>query len=118
MFITFLNLIPVGQLDGGHLLRSMAGRYHATVSAVVPLVLFGMAGYLRYVEGMGLQDSVLLWIIWGVVSIFFAFGGAADPIDDSPLGWRRQLVGIATFGLGLLCFTLVPFQLCTPASPC
>ena len=118
MFITFLNLIPVGQLDGGHVLRSMIGRRQETVGAVVPLVLFGMAGYLRYVEGLGLQDSVLLWVVWGVVSIFFAFGGSADPIDDSALGRKRLLVGLVTFGVGMLCFTLVPFQLCTAASPC
>jgi membrane-associated protease RseP (regulator of RpoE activity) len=125
MFITFLNLIPVGQLDGGHMLRSMIGRHHERVSRAVPLVLFTMAGYLQYGDelglhamDLGLQDSVLLWIIWGVVSIFFAFGGAADPIDETPLDWRRQLVGLVTFGLGLLCFTLVPFQLCVPSSPC
>jgi membrane-associated protease RseP (regulator of RpoE activity) len=125
MFITFLNLIPVGQLDGGHMLRSMIGRRQESVSAVVPLVLFGLAGYLRYgnelgLHGMtlGLQDSVLLWVVWGTVSIFFAFGGSASPIDESSLGWRRQLVGLVTYGLGMLCFTLVPFQLCTAASPC
>jgi membrane-associated protease RseP (regulator of RpoE activity) len=125
MFITFLNLIPAGQLDGGHMLRAMLGRRQETVAALVPLGLFGLAGYLRFgnelglhAMNLGLQDSVLLWVIWGVVSIFFAFGGAADPIDDADLGWRRQLLGIATFLLGLLCFMLVPFQLCTPASPC
>jgi len=125
MFITFLNLIPVGQLDGGHMLRAMVGRRAETVGAVVPLGLFGLAGYLRFGDrlglhamNLGLQDSVLLWVIWGTVTLFFAFGGTADPIDDGELDRRRQLVGIATFLLGLLCVTLVPFQLCTPASPC
>jgi membrane-associated protease RseP (regulator of RpoE activity) len=125
MFITFLNLIPVGQLDGGHMLRSMIGRHHDRVSQVVPLALFTLAGYLQYGDALGLhemtlglQDSVLLWIIWGVVTMFFALGGSAEPIDDRPLDWRRKLVGLLTFGLGLLCFTLVPFQLCVPASPC
>jgi membrane-associated protease RseP (regulator of RpoE activity) len=125
MFITFLNLIPVGQLDGGHMLRSMIGGYHDRVSRVVPLALFTLAGYLQYGDALGLhemtlglQDSVLLWVIWGVVTMFFAFGGSAEPIDDRPLDRRRKMVGLLTFGIGLLCFTLVPFQLCVPASPC
>jgi membrane-associated protease RseP (regulator of RpoE activity) len=125
MFITFLNLIPVGQLDGGHMLRSMIGRRAESVSATVPLVLFGLAGYLWYGDelglhamSLGLQDSVLLWLIWGVVTLVFSFGGSANPIDEAPLGRRRKLVGVLTFLFGLLCFTMVPFQLCTAASPC
>ncbi|QCJ45798.1 site-2 protease family protein [Haloprofundus sp. MHR1] len=111
MFFTVLNLLPVGQLDGGHMVRAMLGRRQETVATLVPLGLFGLAGYLYYVRDLGLQESVGLWAFWGLFSLFIAINGPAHPIDESGIGWKRQLVGVFTFALGLLCFMLVPIQL-------
>jgi membrane-associated protease RseP (regulator of RpoE activity) len=112
MFVTFLNLIPVGQLDGGHMLRAMLGRTQDRLDGVVPLALFGLAAYLYYfVPDVGFQDSVLLWTVWGGFAMLLAFNGSATPVRESPLGWRRQLVGLLTFAVGLLCFTPVPFRI-------
>ncbi|MEF8830766.1 MAG: site-2 protease family protein [Halobacteriales archaeon] len=111
MFVTFLNLIPVGQLDGGHMLRAMLGRRQVSLNAVVPFGLFGLAGYLHYVRGLGLQDSVMLWTVWGGFAMLLAFNGPATPVQEDSLDWRRQAVGLLTFGLGILCFTPVPFRL-------
>jgi membrane-associated protease RseP (regulator of RpoE activity) len=110
MFVTFLNLIPVGQLDGGHMVRAMVGRGADTLSAFVPGALFAMAGYLHYVRGLGLRDSVLLWMVWGGFATLLAFGGSAEPTAEGDLDARRQAIGLLTFGLGLLCFTPVPFR--------
>jgi membrane-associated protease RseP (regulator of RpoE activity) len=110
MFVTFLNLLPVGQLDGGHMLRAMIGRSQETVAALVPAALFGLAGYLYYVRGQALADSVMLWAVWGGFAMLLAFNGAAEPVTDGRLGRRRQLVGLATFAAGALCFTPVPFE--------
>ncbi|SFB81920.1 Peptidase family M50 [Halobiforma haloterrestris] len=107
MFVTFLNLIPVGQLDGGHILRAMAGRYQETIAALVPGVLFGLAAYLYYVADYGL-NSVLIWGIWGVFTAVLASVGPAEPMDDGELGTGRFVLGIVTFALGLLCFMQVP----------
>jgi membrane-associated protease RseP (regulator of RpoE activity) len=57
MFFTLLNLLPVGQLDGGHMLRAMLGERQETVAALVPLVLFGLAAYLYYVQGDRLDQA-------------------------------------------------------------
>ncbi|MEF8779101.1 MAG: site-2 protease family protein [Haloferacaceae archaeon] len=110
MFFTLLNLLPVGQLDGGHIMRAMIGERQETVASLVPAVLFGIAAYLHYVLEYGLNESVGLWAFWGVFAMFIAFNGPANPVDESRLGWPRMLVGLATFGLGLLCFMLVPVQ--------
>jgi membrane-associated protease RseP (regulator of RpoE activity) len=110
MFVTFLNLLPVGQLDGGHMLRAMLGRGQETVAALVPAALFGLAGYLYYVQGRALVDSVMLWAVWGGFAMLLAFNGAAEPMTDGRLGRRRQLLGLATFAAGALCFTPVPFE--------
>ena len=113
MFFTVLNLLPVGQLDGGHMLRAMLGERQETVAALVPLALFGLAGYLYVVRDLALNESVALWTFWGLFATFIAYNGPADPVDETPLGWKRQLVGLATFGLGALCFLLVPVQMAT-----
>ncbi len=109
MFVTFLNLLPVGQLDGGHIVRAIAGKRQATVAALVPAVLFGLAGYLFYVRDAG--SAVGLWAFWGLLALVFAFAGSANPIQEQPLDTKRKLVGALTLVLGLLCFTPVPIQI-------
>ncbi|ELZ79311.1 S2P family metalloprotease [Haloferax gibbonsii ATCC 33959] len=110
MFFTVLNLLPVGQLDGGHMVRAMLGERQESLAAAVPLVLFGIAGYLHYVRGLGLNQSVGLWFFWGLMSTFIAYNGPAKPIDETPLGPARMAVGLFTFALGAACFLLVPVQ--------
>jgi len=114
MFFTVLNLLPVGQLDGGHIVRAMVGPRQETVASLVPLVLFGAAGYLRFVRGLGLRSSVGLWAFWGAFTVLIAAAGAADPADETPLGPGRLLVGLLTFALGAACFVLVPITVQTP----
>ena len=113
MFFTLLNLLPVGQLDGGHILRAIVGERQETIAALVPALLFGVAGYLHWVRGLGLNESVGLWAFWGLFSAFIAYRGPAHPIDDSSLDRRRVAVGIVTFLLGLTCFVVVPIQVTT-----
>jgi membrane-associated protease RseP (regulator of RpoE activity) len=113
MFFTLLNLLPVGQLDGGHILRAIVGERQETIAALVPVGLFGLAGYLHYVRGLGLNESVGLWAVWGVFATFIAYRGPAHPIDDSGLDTKRVAVGVVTFALGLLCFMLVPIEVTT-----
>ena len=110
MFVTFLNLIPVGQLDGGHITRAIVGDRAQFVAALVPMALFGLAGALYFVLGVGLQ-SIMIWGIWGVLSLVFVAVGPAHPIDDRPLGSGRVLIGLLTFVFGVLCFTPVPIEI-------
>jgi membrane-associated protease RseP (regulator of RpoE activity) len=113
MFVTFLNLIPVGQLDGGHLVRAMVGERHETVGALVPAALFGLAAYLYYVQEAAF-NAVFLWVLWGVFTLGIAYAGPATPIYDDALDAKRTALGIVTFVLGALCFTPVPFELGVP----
>ncbi|WP_089882992.1 site-2 protease family protein [Halogeometricum limi] len=107
-FVTFLNLLPVGQLDGGHIVRAMFGSAHATIQRLVPPVLFGLGAYTYYFAD---GDSVSLWVVWGFLSLLFARAGSADPIDDSALDSPRLVVGGLTLLLGALSFTPVPLIL-------
>jgi membrane-associated protease RseP (regulator of RpoE activity) len=110
MFVTFLNLLPVGQLDGGHVLRAMAGEHQKRIAALVPAVLFALAGYLYFVADVA-GNAVFIWVVWGLFAAVFAFVGPANPVRDEPLDRRRALVGVATLLVGLLCFTPVPIAI-------
>ena len=111
MLVTVLNLLPVGQLDGGHILRAVLGPRQETLSAAVPALLFALAAYLYVVEGT--VNSVAIWVFWGVFALGLAYAGAAEPVYDEPLDRRRVAVGLLTFVLGALCFTPVPIEVVT-----
>jgi membrane-associated protease RseP (regulator of RpoE activity) len=108
MFITFLNLLPVGQLDGGHIVRAILGERTESFSAFVPAGLFGLAGYLFFVQG---GRAVFIWFVWGIFAIGLAYAGPATPIADDPLDRKRVAIGVLTFVLGLACFTPVPLEI-------
>ncbi|MFB6131069.1 MAG: site-2 protease family protein [Salinigranum sp.] len=113
MFFTVLNLLPVGQLDGGHIVRAMLGDRQETVAALVPLALFGLSAYLYVWRGLNIDESVGLWAFWGLITLFIAYHGPANPISDSPIDRRRIAIGVFTFLMGALCFMLVPIQIAT-----
>ncbi|MFC6719401.1 site-2 protease family protein [Natrialbaceae archaeon GCM10025810] len=110
MLVTFLNLIPVGQLDGGHILRAMIGSVQETIGALVPGALFALAAYLYYVRGHG-GNAVSIWVVWGLLTTIAASIGPAQPVDDRRLDPWRILLGVVTFGLGALCFMPVPIAI-------
>ena len=112
MFVTFLNLLPVGQLDGGHIVRALLGDRQQTVAAVVPGALFALAGYLFYVRDVS-GSAVGIWVLWGIIGLGVATLGPAQPVRDEPLDGPRQVLAVLTLFLGLLCFTPVPIQILT-----
>jgi membrane-associated protease RseP (regulator of RpoE activity) len=56
LFITSLNLIPAGQLDGGHILYSLSRPWHRWATITVPLLLL-VAGVTLWIG----------WILWGLI---------------------------------------------------
>jgi membrane-associated protease RseP (regulator of RpoE activity) len=107
-FVTFLNLIPVGQLDGAHVTRALLGDRMGVVEKAVPVMLFGLAGYLVVFEG---GRSAFLWAFWGVLALVFSRVGTVTPIDESSVGRRRRAVAVLTLILGVLCFTPIPISI-------
>jgi membrane-associated protease RseP (regulator of RpoE activity) len=112
MLVTVLNLLPVGQLDGGHIVRAIAGHRQETLAAAVPGALFALAGYLYFVRG-GL-DSVGIWAMWGLFTAGLAYAGPATPVIDDSLDRNRIAVGVLTLVLGALCFTPIPVEVIGP----
>ncbi|WP_299335187.1 site-2 protease family protein [Haloplanus sp.] len=107
-FVTFLNLLPVGQLDGAHVTRALLGERIGAIQRVVPIGLFGLAVYLFVFEnGRGAQ----LWALWGVLSLLFLRAGNATPMDETSVGRSRWVIGAVTLLLGLSCFTPIPIAI-------
>jgi membrane-associated protease RseP (regulator of RpoE activity) len=109
MFITFLNLIPVGQFDGGHILRSLLGEGAERLAPFVPATLFALGGYLWVAGDAG--NAAGIWIMWGFLATIVSYMGSARPIDDEPLDRKRTVLGVVTFALGALCFMPIPIQI-------
>ncbi len=107
MFVTFLNMIPVGQLDGGHVLRGLTDSYHRSISYLVPTALFGLATFLYVGQGVPAR-SVAIWVVWGVLTTIIATVGAADPVYNDSLDRRRKVLGVFMFIAAGLCFAPVP----------
>lgn len=96
LLVTALNLLPSGQLDGGHIAYAVFGSGYAKVARAVPFVLLPM-GYLW--GG---------WIIWAVMLFFLGTRHPAPVFAEIPLSRGRRLVGLASGVLFLLCFTPSP----------
>ena len=94
MFATSLNLLPGGQLDGGHIIFSLAPRAHKTVSRLTILALIPMALYF--------------WAGWLIWAVLLRISGMRHPmVAEWPgvTGVRRWIAG---FGLVMLILTLAP----------
>jgi Zn-dependent protease len=100
LLVTMINLIPLGQLDGGHIVFAMMGEKQRYVGQVMwyLLILFGFA-----FPG---------WWVWAVVILLMGRGRVAHPsvIDvHSPIPKSRWLLGFATGLLFIATFSIDPF---------
>ncbi len=99
-FVTSINLIPVGQLDGGHIAYALFGEKHVYLSKMlVPLMFF-----------LGL----FLWAGWAIWAILMLILGLRHPpilYSEVPLDGKRRFIGWLAFGIFILTFIPVPFKI-------
>ena len=99
LMITGVNLLPAGQLDGGHVFYALLGDAQKWVAQFVLLLLLGL--------------GLFLWQGWFIWSIFIMLGGLAHPRPlngITELGWGRKALGFLVALLFLLIFTPMPFS--------
>jgi membrane-associated protease RseP (regulator of RpoE activity) len=98
LFITSLNLIPIGQLDGGHVAYALwDDRQRSMAMAMIPILLvLGLLGW----QG---------WFLWAALGgiIGLAHPPVADP--QARLGKTRVWIGWAALAIFLLTFSPIPF---------
>jgi membrane-associated protease RseP (regulator of RpoE activity) len=97
LFVTSLNLMPIGQLDGGHVAYALLRRHHQLVSRVA-LAACVVLLYLRPT-----------WLLWTI--LLLVLGRRHPPtLDDArPLDPGRVALGILGFAVFAVCFTPNPF---------
>jgi membrane-associated protease RseP (regulator of RpoE activity) len=97
LFITSLNLIPGGQLDGGHLVYAFSPKAHKTLTNILPFLLF-LAGTVFWVG----------WMLWGLFLMIPAMRHPNVPVAPE-LAPGRKVLGIIGIVIFLLTFTPSPF---------
>jgi len=96
---TALNLLPIGQLDGGHILYAFVGRWHRRLSRLFVLALVPLGLFVSF-----------HWLIWA--ALLFFLGTRHPSIQDaSPLASGRRKLAILALVVFLLCFTVAPVRL-------
>ncbi len=118
IFVTALNLLPIGQLDGGHLTYTLLGRtLHKRLGQLTALVLFAISvpavltGFLdnppAWLRSISLPGGET-WLLWALLTTFVIRFRHPPSEDESPLDLRRKIIGYITIVIFILCFTPSP----------
>ena len=101
LLITGLNMMPVSQLDGGHVIHSIFGRKSRWIAR----------GFIVFV----IAYMLIQWRFqFGIMLILVLFMGPDHPPsrnDDMDIGWFRRVLGIASLAIPILCFPPNAIQL-------
>jgi membrane-associated protease RseP (regulator of RpoE activity) len=106
LLVTSLNLIPSGQLDGGHAIYAVFGeRIHRWTGrfAFVAMIALSICGLYFYNSPSGILFAVLLGVMMRIRH--------PEPLDDTPLDFRRQIVAFLTLLIFILSFMPFPIQI-------
>jgi membrane-associated protease RseP (regulator of RpoE activity) len=122
MFITAMNMLPVGQLDGGHISYTMFGEKNSHKIALVAFTFLLISGSLWIIQysmilfGINPSDiphflelGWLGWFVWAMI-LFFVIKLKHPPIfDDQKLNPFRMFLGYLSYFILLISFSPVPF---------
>ena len=98
IFLTAVNLLPAGQLDGGHVARAILKEKHKYISWVV---IFILAALSFFYTG---------WLMFAIIILVFIGTQHQPPLNElTPLDTRRKLLGLAILLIFILSFAPIPF---------
>jgi membrane-associated protease RseP (regulator of RpoE activity) len=100
LFVTSINLIPVGQLDGGHIAYALFGEKHNRLSFVLIFVMILFGWFLW--EG---------WFVWAVLLLILGLRHPPVIYWEVPLDPKRKFIGWLALVIFILTFIPTPFQL-------
>ena len=106
LLATALNLLPIGQLDGGHVLYAFLGERTRVWSrfAIGILAALGLFQLFNSSYKMG-----YMWLFWAVFLLIFGMRHPAI-VDPSPVGRTRTRLGVLALVIFILSFTAAPIR--------
>ena len=114
LLVTSMNMIPVGQLDGGHISYTMFGdKKHYNVSAISAIILavIGFAGVLDSLLEFYLGIGWSGWLFWAFI-LYFVVKLKHPPVNDVlPLDRKRMFLGYISFFIFVISFSPSPLIL-------
>jgi membrane-associated protease RseP (regulator of RpoE activity) len=118
LFVTAMNLIPVGQLDGGHITYAMFGAKARRIGQVSLAVLFvlGVGEFLPLL-GLDVKWGWTGWLFWAALLAVFTRGLTRDrpPLsDETSLDAKRRTIGWICVLVFLCSFAVSPFSISIP----
>lgn len=99
LFVTSMNLLPVGQLDGGHIAYALFGKWHFYISRAILFFIAALGVFYWYG-----------WLVWALLLVFLGVDHPPILVWESSLSLSRRIVGILSFIIFLLTFTPAPFK--------
>jgi membrane-associated protease RseP (regulator of RpoE activity) len=112
LVITFFNLFPIGQLDGGHVLYALIGRRAWPIAVFLSRLLLiagalGAAGEWSDNQWLA-QNFFSGWLLWGILTTLMNPHHPPPLNDISRLDTKRKVLGIVVIILFFLLFTRIP----------
>ncbi|MBF0557203.1 MAG: site-2 protease family protein [Nitrospirae bacterium] len=106
LFVTSLNLIPIGQLDGGHIAYAMLGERHRHVSRILVVVLavLGLSSLLGFSGWEG-------WLVWAILMLVLGIKHPPVLYWETPLDPRRTVIGLVSLAIFIITFIPSPFKI-------
>jgi membrane-associated protease RseP (regulator of RpoE activity) len=106
LFVTMLNLLPVGQLDGGHVIYALLGRRARILGYILIGAMAAWGGWLA-LSGNGAGG---IWLMWGLLNLALNRRHPL-PLDDvTKLDWPRVVLGVCLMIIFVLLFMPAPLQ--------
>ncbi|MGD2105209.1 MAG: site-2 protease family protein [Anaerolineae bacterium] len=109
LLVTMINLIPVGQLDGGHVSYAVLGHRAWALGYVLIAAMFGWGGFLLF---LGNQAGGF-WLLWGFINLLLNRKHPPPLNDVTPISRGRVVVGILMLVIFILTFMPSPLQTVT-----
>ena len=112
LFITAMNMIPVGQLDGGHVVYSMFGtKKHEALASIsmIALIVLGIFGALDTFLNLGFQFGWTGWLFWALILNFVIKVKHPTVMHFEPLDRKRMILGYISLVILIISFSPNPF---------
>lgn len=117
LFVTAMNLFPVGQLDGGHITYAMyGGKTQIKVASITMITLFilGAVGIVFSFFEIPIEFGWSGWLFWAFILYFFIKVKHPPVQDDTEIDPKRKVIGYFSILIFILSFSPSPFIITLP----